>query len=209
MMFKKLLFLPVVLLVLVSACTFKVVIDNPTDMNLKVSLDDKEYDVAAFDQKEVELKKSDVKIIAKDTEGNEILNGTVKITGEGIINPTRTTYVIWKDLYCLSEDYASFKSNLNIKEMVLVNDKEYESVDFTLVDDLYILKNWDYNLKESFPDSVNLEKGYVIKSKIYRVEDLENEFGYYGDLDFTDYDDSDVNAFLDSLRQMLKLSDEE
>lgn len=208
-MFKKFLFLPVVLLVLLSSCTFQVVIDNPTDMNLKVSLDDKEYDIAAFAQQEVELKKAEVRIVAKDEEGNEILNETVQIAGAGIINPTRTTYVIFKDLYCLPENYDLFKSNLDIKEIVVVNDKEYESVDFTLVEDLFIPKTWDYNLNESFPDSVNLEKGYVVKSKIYRVEDIESEFGYFGDIDFTDFDEADVNAFMDSLRQLLNLDYEE
>lgn len=206
-MFQKFTFIAVFILLL-SACKSKILLDNPTDSNIVVSLDGTTYELLAFEQKELELKKSSVLVVAKDADGNEILNESVFVTGDGIINPTRTTYVIWKDLYCLPEDYDTYKDNLNLQKMVTVNDKEYEMVDFTLVEDLFISKNWDFNLNENFPDSVDLKNKYKVQSKIYRVDDLETEFGYFGDIDFSDFDETQVQDFMDSLRQVLNLNQE-
>ncbi len=207
-MFQKFTFIAVFIL-LISACKSKVILDNPTDSDIVVSLDGTNYELLAYDQKVLELKKSTMLLIAKDVEGNEILNESINITGDGVMNPTRTMYVIWKDMYCLPEDYDTYKGNLDLKKMVTVNDKEYEMVDFTLVEDLFIAKNWDFDLNESFADSVDLKNKFLVKSKIYRVEDLETEFGYFGDIDFSDFDETEVQSFMDSLRQILNLNPEE
>lgn len=209
-MFKNVILLPIFILLL-SACSSnaKVVIDNPSEADINVSIDGIAYEVMAYDQMEVELKKALAQVITKDAAGKELLNEAVEITGEGVLNATKTTYVIWQDIYCTPENYELYKDKLDLKELVEVNGKEYEEVDFTLVETAFIPKAWDYNLNESFPDSVDLSNMYALKTKIYRVETLETEFGYLGDLDFGDFDDADLNAFMDSLKQVLELETEE
>lgn len=207
-MFKNLVFIPFFILFL-SACTSKVTIDNPTPDDITVSVNGTEYEIPAYDQKEVDLKNAPASIIAKDLEGNELLNEIVLITGDGILNVTRSLYIIWTDLYCQPDEFDTYKSKLNLKDLVVVNDKEYEMVDFELTEDVFISKKWDYNLNESFPDSVDLKNIFSIKSKVYRPDDLEAEFGYLGDLDFTESEDKDVKAFMDSLRQFFNAGQEE
>lgn len=194
------IFLFAIVLFLFSACKSKVIIDNPTDYAITVSIGDEKYEIAAASFVEIELSKKVVNIIAKDTANNELINEMIAITGDGVINPTKSTYIIWTDLYCKPEDYEAFKDKLDIKEVVIVNDKEYEAVDFEIKETVFIAKDWDLNLNESFPDSVDISNDFVIKSKLYNVPQLEAEFGYFGNMDFTDYNESEVNAFMDSLK---------
>lgn len=207
-MSKHFLVLPLFLFLL-SACTTKVVVDNPSEVDINVSIDGKEYNIAALDQQVVELKKASAQIITTDADGTELLNETVDITGEGVINATNTTYVIWQDIYCLAENYELYKDKLNLKDLIEVNGKEYEEVDFTLAETPFIAKSWDYDLNESFPDSVDLSNMYALKTKIYRVQELEDEFGYFGDIDFSSFEEAEVQSFMDSLKQVLGVQDEE
>ena len=196
------------LLILLSSCTTKVLIDNPTDLDITVSVDGKDYMVAAYESQSVDLKKATVNVTSKDEEGNEFMNEDVEITGEGVLNATNSTYVIWNDIYCSPEDYERLKVNLDLKDIVIVNEKEYEEIDFTVLEDAFIPKNWNYGLDEIFPDSVDLVNDYAIKSKIYNVQELEDEFGYFGDLDFSEYEEEDINSFIDSLKQVLESEEE-
>lgn len=208
-MIKQFLYLPL-FIALFSACTSSVVIDNPLETNINVTIDGKTYDLIAYEQLELDMKNTATHVITTDAAGEELLNETIDISGDGVLNATKSTYVIWRDLYCLPADYEKYIGMLNLKELIAVNGKEYEEVDFTLTEASFIPKTWDYNLNEIFPDSVDISNKYSIKSKIYRPGNLEEEFGYFGgDIDFSDYDDADVNAFIDSLTKVLDLESEE
>lgn len=188
-------------LLLVSACTTEVVLDNPTGQTFLVNIDEQAYTLSPLKSQKVTLKEKSVQIIVKDTAENEIVNEAVQISGEGIINPTLSLYVIQKDVYCSLKDYEKYKEKLNLKESVLVNEKEYENVDFTLENRLFISKNWDYGLSEAFPKDI-VVSDFQLVSKIFRIDALEKSFGFMGELDFSNYTQEEMDFLLDSLNNM-------
>ncbi|MGB1018303.1 MAG: hypothetical protein ACPGVH_04485 [Chitinophagales bacterium] len=190
-------------IVLLSACTSQVIIDNPTNSTLQITLDQKNITLDAKRSKTINLKNKEVKLIVKDTTGIEIVDEMINISGNGILNPTRSLYIIQKDIYCSVEDYEKYKLKLNLKKIITVNDKEYENVDFLLQEALFIPKNWDYGLDSDFPKNIT-SSDFQIVSKIYRLDALEKSFGYMGEIDFSNYTQKEMDVLLDSLNNMSK-----
>ena len=190
-------------IVLLSACTSQVIIDNPTNSTLQITLDQKNITLDAKRSKTINLKNKEVKLIVKDTTGIEIVDEMINISGNGILNPTRSLYIIQKDIYCSVEDYEKYKLKLNLKKIITVNDKEYENVDFLLQEALFIPKNWDYGLDSDFPKNIT-SSDFQIVSKIYRLDALEKSFGYMGEIDFSNYTQKEMDVLLDSLNNMNK-----
>lgn len=230
-----LLFLSVVL----SSCNFfkthEIFIDNPTEYELTIDINNKTHVIEPYGNKTVKLKAKSYEVVATiqnqeillhdhlddehdhDHEHEEAQNfiiyeGTLSVSQSGIFNPTLYTYVVWKDLYLEDmnkyNDYAS--SQLNLKPQLTINDKNYNDVDFTIFkEQLFIPKTWDYGLAEPWSDNVDVfSKSFVVKSKIYRLDALEEEWGYWGEFDMSDYTDEDFKNLIDSLEAKAKLKAE-
>lgn len=195
------------LVAVLSSCsslfTKEVYIDNPSDLDIKVVVDGTEYLIPAYSSELIKLPKGEHAVVAS-TDEQEIFNETVGITDKGILNVTGATYVVWKDLYLEDlDDYSSYAAGALNNENHEINNNVYEDVDFVVYEnESFIAKIWDFDLDQEWAKEVDISSGnYVVKSKVYRLEDIEAEWGFYGDFDFSEYSDEDLNAFLDSLIQ--------
>ena len=94
--------------------------------------------------------------------------------------------MLWTDLYKINQKANTKK--LKQKDFY-INEKLYENVDFIIYDDsIFISKVWDFNINEPWEESLNYYfLNSELKSKIYRINDLEKEFGYGPLPDFTEY----------------------
>lgn len=192
---------------LLSACTqnAQLIIDNPTNKNIVVTLNEKQYDVKAQSNTIIEIKKGKTTMQVSNNNENNSLTQTININDDGLLNPTQSTYVVFTDLYCLENEYEQYAKHLNTKKVVVVNNKEYEEVDFQVFEDVFIPKNWDYDLNTPFPKELEIKNNYLVKSKLFSVAQLEKEFGYIGNIDFSDYEsEEDVQHYLDSLEKILQ-----
>ena len=77
--------------------------------------------------------------------------------------------------------YPTENINTPVNGNVLTNDSDPDGgdIDATQID----------TTGDGIPDTVDLVNDYAIRSKIYNVQELEDEFGYFGDLDFSDYEE--------------------
>lgn len=186
-----------------------VLIDNPTEQDLNVVINGKEYTITPYTSTKVELAKGEYQIVAQQN-NEEIFNEKVNITDNGVLNTTKSTYVIWTDLYLLDIDKYNEYASTELKNVdTEINGNHYESVTFeVLKGKTFIAQNWDFGLEEFWPEEVDLTAGnFSKKSKIYRLEDLESEWGFYGDYDFSDLSDEEFELFMDSLLTEIELED--
>ncbi len=152
-------------------------IDNSGSENLKIELDGQAFSLEAGAGMMIKSGSGQHRLRVMDE--NKALRKDTLFTLQkgGLINLAAKRYVKWNELYG-DEKYRNDK--LSSQKI------EYESWiftgDFTEYDSLrlFIEKDWDYDLDQPFPegkigwDLPNGEK-YVIKSKIYRMEDFVKE----------------------------------
>jgi len=236
-MFKN-LSLVIFLSVVLTSCnffdTYEIVLDNPTENELSIVVDENVHTLEPFSHKVIKLKAKEYNFVVSaklfdyhvhDHHDDEehahdeftetiILDTMLTISQDGIFSPALHTYILWKDLYLENMDkYSDYAAKeLNIKPQISINNKSYNDVDFTIISNqLFIPKNWDYGLFEPWSDNVDVySKNFVVKSKVYRLEDLEEEWGYWGEFDMSDYTDEDFKNLLDSLlkREEVLLNEE-
>ncbi len=139
------------------------IIDNPTSEKISVQIDDKKYDIEARSFKTIELEK-----------GEHVLNGKHKFTynfiHHGVLNPTRSTYYLYKRFYGSVAKKDSIFQNASVLKIA---DKEYRFTD-TISD--YFIQDFYYNLNENFPDWTNSKKDSLkidSRTKIFRKKDFE------------------------------------
>lgn len=152
-----------------------VIIDNPTENEITVSIDGAEHKVAAFQSVEVKLSSGE-HAIGFQQEG-KATEQKVNIEKDGILNTTGETYVLWKDIYLENQDeFDKYVKKLDEKP-VTINDYEYVG-DLTVygAEDYFVPKTWNYGLDTEWPSTIQIENSYEIKAKIYRLEDFENDY---------------------------------
>jgi len=209
---RKVLFilLPVLFLFACDSILIKtILIDNPSDKELEVVIDGKNYSIAPYTSTKIEIAKGEYQVKANQEE-NEIFDKKVNIIDNGVLNTTNSTYVIWSDLYVLDLDnYAKYAEEELKNVDTEINGNHYEAVTFEVFEGTpFIQENWDYSLEEFWPEEVDISgNDYVKKSKIYRIEDLESEWGFYGDYDFSEASDEEFEQFMDSIINEIELED--
>lgn len=201
----------VAILLLFSSCDsiiqYDVIIDNPSFDDLTVVVDDKPFEVFGYDYMDGKFSRGAHQVTATNADGEVVFDEEVDITGDGILNVTGATYVVWTDLYYENEAmydvYAA--SGLNLKEVVEINGKEYNDVDLEVYEnESFIEEDWDIDLNDYWPDEVSTSNDYAVRSKVYRVDKLEEDWGYWGDYDYSDYEQEDIDGLLDSLQDLLE-----
>jgi hypothetical protein len=162
---------------LVGCAKGNLYIDNPDTAIKKIEVDGKAFSIEGKGALILESKPGQHRLVIKD-ENQILLKDTIFFLGKaGLIRLKPARYVKWRELYG-DEKYRDEKLN---KGKI-----EYETWVFTgdfteyAPEQLYIEKDWDFDLDEEFPkekvgwDMPGNEK-YIIKSKIYRVEDFVKE----------------------------------
>lgn len=139
------------------------IIDNPTSEKISVQIDDQNHVIEAHS----------FKIIGLET-GEHTLNGEHKFIydfiHQGVLNPTRSTYYIYKRFY---GSVAKKDSVFQNAPVLKIADKEYR---FTDTISAYFIQDFYYNLNENFPDWTNSQKDSLkidSRKKIFRKEDFE------------------------------------
>ncbi|MGB1247475.1 MAG: hypothetical protein ACPG4Z_01225 [Chitinophagales bacterium] len=117
----------------------------------------------------IELEKGAHDVVATDEAGDVFFEGSVDVTGDGIMNLTGQRYVLWTDIY--ADNYYAYSSNLDIAEHDLIEDVVVEA-DLTFFEGNFIAEDWDYDLDTEWPEEVEIYGDYTTKSKIYREEDF-------------------------------------
>jgi len=190
-------------LALIFSCNpiqeYSVIIDNPRDQDIVVIIQEKEYEVPGFGSQTIILKDGKYNILASINDSC-FFSDNIQINSDGILNTHQETYVLWTDLYVSKQKYYN-KNELDIKN-VEINGKKYNNVDFTIYKNKnFISKKWDFGWDEPWGNELkfyffNSQK----RSKIYRLTDLEEVFGYGETPDFIGYTIEDLRKKLDQLQ---------
>lgn len=167
----------IVILFLASGCSstsYNLIIDNPSDKDIKVHLNNKPYLVYAFGTKQVKLSPGNYEVNTFLVNDSLLSSEHIIVSSDAMINPFHSTYVIFLDEF-LSESGVSTLKRQNHK----INGDLYQNVNFETNDDFFIPKTWNYNVLEPW-GSVEYYyfKKNINKSKIYRLQDLKQEFGF-------------------------------
>ena len=167
----------IIIVFLASGCSsnsYDLTIDNPSDKDIKVHVNNTSYLVYAFGIKQVKLSPGNYVINTFLPNDGLLSSEQIIVNSDAMINPFHSTYVIFLDEF-LSE---SGVSTLNRQNHEISGDL-YQNVNFKIRDDFFIPKIWDYNVLESWG---SVEYYYFKKninhSKIYRLQDLKQEFGF-------------------------------
>lgn len=184
---------------ILSSCTNQVLIDNPKDISIKVTIDKKDYKIDAHSNLELKLKNGFHSVSTFSDNGDSLLIKNIEINKDGLLNVTQATYVLWTDLYCNDEDYESLKSNLSLKDTVRFDGLEFIGIDFEILNTDFIVKTWDFNLDQKMPEIIDLSEGetYKIISKLYTPQEIKDEFNYLGDINFDGLTDVEINKILE------------
>lgn len=139
------------------------IIDNPTSEAIEVQLDNEKHTIEANSFKVVELEV-----------GKHMLNGkdmfTYDFIHHGVINPTRSTYYLYKRYY---GSVAKKDSIFEHAPVLKIDGKEYR---FTDTVSHYFIQDFYYNLNEEFPNWTNSKKDSLkidSRKKIFRKDDFE------------------------------------
>jgi hypothetical protein len=198
-MIKKIISILSVVLLLAS-CSHEVLIDNPTKNDVKVIVKGKEVLVKANSIQKMKVAKGLNSILSIASSGDTLVNENVEIFNEGLLNVTKSNYAIWKDVFCEEADYEKYKVKLNLKDTVVVGGLEFVDIDLVLLNDVFIAKTWDLGIDKNMPESVEIaeDEKFKIVSKIYHVAELKEVFNYYGDYDFTNLTEEEINKLINN-----------
>lgn len=140
------------------------IIDNPTNEKIQVQIDEQHYEVEA----------NSFKIITLEP-GKHLLDGkhtfTYDFIHHGVINPTKSTYYLYKRFY---GSVAKKDSVFQHAPTINMKGKEYLFTD-TVSD--YFIQDFYYNLNEDFPDWTNSQKDSLkidARKKIFRKAAFED-----------------------------------
>lgn len=147
--------------------------DNSSDQDLIVLIDELQYDMKAESYTKIKLEKGVHTLIVQDASGKVLEEDSFRVYEGGLINLGKTNYLIWVDLYGdpelrktkLEEDW------LDIGEQSFFG--QFERLDPSK---LYVEQKWDYGLDDAFPDDLlgwqMTQERWIIKRKLFR----ETEF---------------------------------
>lgn len=206
------------LFIFLSSCKsfFKVEIkiDNPTAYDLMVDFDNQTFVILPYESKDLSIIKGE-HIFKASNNDVVVFDDVLNITSESLVNFTKSTYVIHKEIYVNEHEsenadkYNEYANEALELSNVTIGNKTYKNVDFKVFEgDLLIEKDWDYGAIDNLPESISTnDNNYAVVSKLYRIADLEKAWGFYGEFDFTDKMDKELEYFIDSLQNSIKSID--
>ncbi|WP_335994601.1 hypothetical protein [Fusobacterium polymorphum] len=150
-------------------------LDNPSDEKITVTIDGKEHSLEAKSHEKVELTARE-HIVKNDK--YKVIFTVYSDSKGGIINPTGYLYIKERIVYSVKETTQT--GNAGDEEFII--DDYIFSGPFSVTYDFIIDRSygqgargkgdWDYDLFEPFPDSINMDREVNIYSKMYN----KNEF---------------------------------
>lgn len=178
-MIKQFLF-SLIILFLFGAFSFppkiKVQVDNPLNDSIFVNLDGKDsFWVAPKKIKNI-LLKAGKHSFTTSIKGKVYCNGYFDSPFDGVMNATKSVYVVWKDIF-MKEEKEEYYDNIDESE-VIIHGKSYFA-DLKVFDEnsFYIPVEWDFGLETPFPRTVSLgDEPFKLLTKIYREQEFVREY---------------------------------
>lgn len=139
-------------------------IDNPTDKELSITLDEQTMSIAPFETKKMKLSSGTHSLKLKNGDGKKF-----EITEKSLINPTESTYCI---------ETVVYGQGATANKTVVIDDYEFEG-NVTIHSDIIIpIGKVDLFLNTPFPSEVTTSRGGVSKkmTKIFRKADFLKEY---------------------------------
>tara|TARA_B100002052_G_scaffold43020_1_gene35632 strand:- start:255599 stop:256246 length:648 start_codon:yes stop_codon:yes gene_type:complete len=173
-------------------------VDNPKEEDIKLKIDGNEYDIPAFGFLELNIKSGTYKISAT-IDDSCFFKENIIISKSGLLNIHKETYVLWSDLYTTT-NLKPKQNQLQLRN-IKINKNLYKNVDFIIYQNLnFIPKAWHFSVNESWEENLNYYfLDSQVKSKIYRLVDLEKEFGFGPPPDLTGYTIDELRYKLNEL----------
>ena len=111
------------------------------------------------------------------------------------------TYIKWTDIYTSSKSV-----NKGVKKEIIINKRCYNNVNFEVYKNTaFIRKSWNYSLFEPWEESFEFyTKEEIIRSKIYRLVDIEKKWGYLMDIDTLDISLNKINTMITPVLKKLR-----
>ena len=133
-------------------------LDNPSDEKITVTIDGKEHSLEAKSHEKVELTAGE-HIVENDK--YKVIFTVYSDSKGGIINPTGYPYIKERRVYSVKETTQT--GNAGDEEFII--DRSYGQGARGKGD-------WDYDLFEPFPDSINMDRDVNIYSKLYNKHEF-------------------------------------
>lgn len=167
---------------------------NPHTENLRVNIGEEEYELKPFEMREIDLSHGEYFVKSRISD-QVIIDNKIKIdqdltSGGGLLNLSGETLYLWTAYYGSSVIEGAFDASKgSVKSPI--NQASAEGarvlmVDSTLVfgnikeygpDELVLIKEWDYNLKQPFEDEIEVSNHLETisgkaKKKLFDKQDL-------------------------------------
>ncbi|MET0254648.1 MAG: hypothetical protein ABW193_02570 [Luteibacter sp.] len=145
-------------------------IDNPTDKPLSLTIDDKTYEVAPHEAKSLSLSAGG-HTMKGDIVGDLKFISYYRGRG-GIINPTLSDYVIYRQSF--EKENTKSPGYQGKLDQVLLDGVTFEGT-MKQASDLFIDKDWTYDVDEALPDSVTEHDNGLnntVHNKVFRAKDF-------------------------------------
>ncbi len=175
---KPFLLLAAIWLMIGSGCSLfgpSYYLDNPTDKALSLVLDGKALTLQPGEHKRVSIGKGNHQL--KTADGKEMPFTIPEYQEGGIINPTRSTYVLWIEAYTTGK-----QTTYNVPPVTIqVDNMPYTGPFEGASNEVFIARQqpfyWNYDVNKAFPKKVTSETGgnnvtVILKRKLYRQQDF-------------------------------------
>jgi hypothetical protein len=170
-MMKKLV--PLALVALLAGCSDRSAsysIDNPTDTPLSLTIDGKTYEVGPHAGKSLSLS------AGEHTMKGDVI-GDIKFISYyrgrgGIINPTLSDYVIYRQSF--EKENTHSPGYMGKLDQVVLDGVTFEGT-MKKADELFIDKDWTYDVDEELPNSVTEHdngSNNTVHNKVFRAKDF-------------------------------------
>jgi len=188
----------IIITLLLSACTNKITVDNPTVKEVKVTIGNKTISLLGKSTQDITLKSGQYMVSAINSDGDTLMFEHIDINEEGLLNITKSNYYLWTDLFCEEERFNQYKEKLNLKDTVKIENFEFIDIDLVTLNQVFIPKQWDFSISEDFPDKMEVEDdvGFKVVSKLYYLQGLKEAFNYIGDLDLSGLTQEEIDALM-------------
>ena len=174
------IFLLPFLLLAFTSCTKLVLLDNPSSEIFLVSIDDADYMVEPDTGLYVSIPMGTCSLSITTPEGEERFSGEIDVNHPGMINLTRSAYVIEEELYVdHRENRTEFLSNLDQNHKVKIRGREIRGAfHYHPPTELFIEETWNFDVLTPLPDRIYLAQftSFAVKRKIWRENDFWEDY---------------------------------
>ena len=163
-----------------SACNKQVLLDNPSANTYIVSINEMDYVVNPDTGMYVPVPLGNCTLNIAFPDGTVEYEGTVEITNSGLLNLTRTAYVIEEELYVdQTQNRNEYMSNINqVKKISVRGTDIIGAFEYHPASEIFIEKEWDFDAMTPLPDQVSLAQfnSFAVKRKIWRESEFWSDY---------------------------------